>query len=409
MCNRYSWAALAVLSLSADTSAFSFNGIPVSTATRAQSPTSLCMSSALIVQNKGGGHGELGYQIVKNLQTNFKDTITSITILQDDAWNDSKEPFASYSDFGEDVKIIKASLGSDDMTAEGLQSILGDDAKFDYIWDNASKKPESAGKAIVDCAKSWNPKLYTYVSSAGMYQPTADTVFPMDEETTPIKESAGQALFDKYAAEECGLPFVSVRPQYIYGPKANKYDYIDWYFDRLVRDLPLPIPGDGTQKVSLTNSVDVASLLTSVLNNPEAAVAQRFFNCGTDQLHSYDDVAFMCAEAAGIAKEDVKVEHYDADLFGKAKFPFRMTDFYVAPDKAKDKLGWAGPASSLKDDLKWYYEGYKARGKGEGTMDLMKDWEIVFGSKSTWGNGSVYQKWDPLIIDDSDVKAVEME
>ena len=373
------------------------------------SQTSLSMSSALIVQNKGGGHGELGYQLAKNLQANFKDTITSITILQDDACNDEKEPFKSYGDLGDDVKIIKAALGDDTLTAESIQSILGEDESFEYIWDNASKKPEGVGKAICDCAKTWDPKLYTYVSSAGMYQPSKDQVFPMDEDTTPIKESAGQNLFEKYAADELGLPFVSFRPQYIYGPKANKYDYIDWYFDRLVRDLPLPIPGDGTQKVSLTNSEDVAAILSSVLNDPVAAVSQRFFNCGTDELHSYDEVAYLCAQAAEIPKDAVKIEHYDADLYGKATFPFRMTDFYVAPDKVKDKLGWKGAASSLKEELSGYYEGYKQRGKGTGQMDLMKDWEIVVGSKSSWSNGSVYDKWDPLVVDMSDVKPLKVD
>lgn len=399
--------ALAIISFdeAVVTSAFTFHA---ATSSRV-SHTSLSMSSALIVQNKGGGHGELGYQLAKNLQANFKDTITSITILQDDACNDEKEPFKSYGDLGDDVKIIKAPLGDDSMTAESIQSILGEGESFEYIWDNASKKPEGVGKAICDCAKTWDPKLYTYVSSAGMYQPTKDQVFPMDEDTTPIKESAGQNLFEKYAAEEVELPFVSFRPQYIYGPKANKYDYIDWYFDRLVRDLPLPIPGDGKQKVSLTNSKDVAAILSSVLNDPDAAVSQRFFNCGTDELFSYDEVAYLCAQAADIPKDAVKIEHYDADFYGKATFPFRMTDFYVAPDKVKDKLGWKGAASNLEEELSGYYEGYKQRGKGEGQMNLMKDWEIIVGSKSSWSNGSVYDKWDPLVVDMSDVKPLKVD
>ncbi len=344
-----------------------------------------------------------GFQLAKTLSSNSK--ITSITILQDDACNDEKEPFKSYASDIPDVKIVKTSLADESMTSESLQSILGGES-FDYVWDNASKGPVGSGKAICDAAKSWNTKVFTYVSSAGMYQP--EGVFPMPE-TTPVKESAGQNQFDKYAAEECGLPLVSFRPQYIYGPKSNKYDYIDYYFDRLARGLPIPIPGDGTQKVSLTNSEDVASLLASVLDNEEAAIEQRIFNCGTDQLVSYDDVAYMCAEAAGIEKDAVQIEHYDADMFGKANFPFRLTDFYVSPDTAKEKLGWAGPSHSLGDDMKWYYEGYQARGGAEKKMNFMADYEIVVASKSSFETGSVYDKFDDFQIDVSNVKPLKVE
>lgn len=182
-------------------------------------PETKLYASALIVQNKGGGHGELGYHLAKTLEQNEK--IDSITILQDDACSLSKEPFKSYAVDLPNVKVIMAPLGDETMTKERLQEIL-DGASFDYVFDNASKGPTGAGKACVDCAKDWNPKLYVYVSSAGMYQPTG--VFPMPE-TTPVKESAGQNQFDLYVVSQ-GLPLVSFRPQYIYGPKANKFDYL---------------------------------------------------------------------------------------------------------------------------------------------------------------------------------------
>ena len=152
---------------------------------------SLSMSSALIVQNKGGGHGELGFQLAKNLQSNPK--ITSITILQDSACNDAKEPFVSYASDIPNVNIIKADLADESMTAADMQSLLKQ--PFDYVWDNSSKGAVGAGKAVIDSAKEWNSKLLTYVSSAGIYQP--NDVFPMPE-TTPIKESAGQVQYEKY-------------------------------------------------------------------------------------------------------------------------------------------------------------------------------------------------------------------
>ena len=116
------------------------------------------------------------------------------------------------------------------------------------------------------------------------------------------------------------------------------------------------MPGDGSQLVSLTNSKDVAALLASVLDQEEEAIAQRYFNCGTDQLVSYKEVAELCGKAAGVA--DVKIESTGDE---KRDFPFRATNFYVAPDMAKEKLGWEGAKSKLGDDIAWYYEGYKER------------------------------------------------
>jgi len=355
-------------------SASGFSAPPLSSSltSSSSSSTGLSMSAALIVQNKGGGHGELGFQLAKKLSSNTK--ITSITILQDDACKDTAEPFKSYSTDLPDVKVVKASLsGDEEMTAKSIQSALNGES-FDYIWDNCSKGASGTGKAVVDCAKEWNCNLLTYVSSAGCYVPTADTTFPMSEADTPVKES-GQVQYENYAVEQ-GLPFVSFRPQYIYGPKSNKYDYVDWYFDRIVRDLPLPIPGDGSQKVSLTNSEDVASLLASVLNDEEAAVKQRIFNCGTDELLTYTEVAELCA---GVVGKKANICFYDGDKFGKANFPFRLTNFYVAPTLAKEKLNWNGSSRTLKEDLSsWYYDSYKARGGETGEVkNLDKDQEIT--------------------------------
>ncbi len=48
-------------------------------------------------------------------------------------------------------------------------------------------------------------------------------------------------LVEELIANE-GLPWTSFRPQYIYGPKTNKRDYLDYFFDRIVREKPVPIP-----------------------------------------------------------------------------------------------------------------------------------------------------------------------
>ena len=43
-----------------------------------------------------------------------------------------------------------------------------------------------------------------------------------------VKETGQRAVEELLAAK--GLPWTSFRPQYIYGPKTNKRDYVDWYY-----------------------------------------------------------------------------------------------------------------------------------------------------------------------------------
>lgn len=208
-------------------------------AQRSRSSSSL-QASALIIQNKGGGHGELGYQLAQTLQRN--DKITSITILQDEACKDSQEPFKSYATDIPNVKVLKAPLADEGMTAESIQKLLGGESvRFDYVWDNASKGADGSGKACVDCARAWDVKLYIYVSSGGVYKPAKDGVFPMPEATTPVKDTAGQVELEKYAMSQ-GLPFVSFRPQYIYGEKANKHDYLYVLFCLFLRACASCVP-----------------------------------------------------------------------------------------------------------------------------------------------------------------------
>jgi len=124
----------------------------------------LSMNAALIVQNKGGGHGELGYQLAKVLSSDA--SVSSVTILQDDACKDASEPFASYASDLPDVTVVKAPLSSDeDMTADDINAALGGKS-FEYVFDNASKGPKGAGKAIADCSKAWGTKVRTILPAS---------------------------------------------------------------------------------------------------------------------------------------------------------------------------------------------------------------------------------------------------
>ena len=325
---------------------------------------SLKAPSTLVVQNKGGGHGELGYHIAKQLS----DLGHDVTLLQDSSCSKEKQPFASYSSLPSNVKVQMQDFSDFKAPLEG--------GSFDYIVDNYSKDESSdASKALLEMASASSMQKYVYVSSAGLYKPEApfggDDSGPLLEDM-PVKD-AGQARFEKEFAS-LNVPFFSFRPQYIYGKLANKFSYIDYFFDRIVNDKPLPIPNSGEQKVSLTNAADVASLLVCCVKSDGPAGV---YNCGTNAVLSYNELSDLCAKVASAKlgrSVSANVVRFDSSKVGKGAFPFRENSFYVKPTKAMDKLGWDNGSCKLEEDLKWYFEDYLKRNP---SPDFSKDEEVL--------------------------------
>jgi len=291
----------------------------------------------LIVQNKGGGHGELGYQICKEFEA--LGSKCDITILQDEACKMDKPPFSSYGELG-NVNIVKAPLGDRSLGSSSLSD------GFTHVIDNWSKKPEDFEfvKSVV------GDKLdrYLFVSSAGMYVQGAG-LHPHTE-TDAVKDGNG-ARNVELAVESSGIPYTFMRPQYIYGPKASKR-YLDYYIARAARKLPIPLPLSGEQLVCLSNVGDVCSMIANAVGND--AAKNEIFNCATDKFITYKGLGDMINDMVGNKAEDNKYYFYEPKDFNFEKgstFPFRRDTFIVGVDKAKTKLGWTSK-HSLENDVK---------------------------------------------------------
>jgi len=320
--------------------------------------------AALIVQNKGGGHGEIGYHLALHLA---KEKGLKVTMITDTAAKTDKPPFDSYSDLeaaGVDIKFA-------DFAGEGIAGALQGVAPCEYVFDNQNVCPKDVQKAV----SAWSPKAYAYVSSGGMYKPIPEG--PLLE-SGAVKEDNKQLGIEKSAAD-AGLNWSAYRPQYIYGPKTNKPELLDWFLNRITRDLPIPLPVDGNLRTTLTNAEDVASMLASVVGAEDSAKFQ-VFNCATDVRLSHNEIVQAAAKALGKNVEAVMktVVYYDPaklkgmDLPKKGKFPFRETHFGVGVDKAKVVLGWS-PKHTLEGDLPSYVAEYKRLGRDQGA--LARDWD----------------------------------
>jgi len=322
---------------------------------------------ALIVTNKGGGHGELGYHLCESL---LKEGLT-VDILNDNGGDSSKvvskPPFSSYSELEKHGVGITFLDISDHSAIDNV--FEKNEMSYDFIFDNQNVSQEF----ILQKAVSQNA-FYAYVSSGGMYIPGDE--FPMTE-SNPTKESTQRkheelVLSDEFRSKLRGCAFF--RPQYIVGPLTNKRDYLDWFFDRIVKGNPMLIPAPGTQRTTVTDARDVASMIASVVNY-ETAISEEeqkdkrlgpVFNCASDVYVTLRQIAVECGNACGKSEQEIDalIEYYEADKKPEgSKFPFRATNFDVGVEKAKSVLNWKPQYSSdFKALAKEYYEGYCALG-----------------------------------------------
>ena len=245
---------------------------------------------------------------------------------------------------------------------------------FDAIFDNNGRELSDTQPLV----EIFNGKVkhFVYVSSAGVYLPTSQMPHVEGDEVDPNSRHKGKHHTEAYLAQS-GIPWTSVRPTYIYGPQ-NYNDLEAWFFDRLVRDRPLPIPGNGEYITQFGHIQDLAVAMAKILGNDNAI--GKIYNISGDRYVTFNGLASACAQAAGKSADDLKVVHYDPHKFdfGKRKaFPVRQQHFFADIHQAKTDLNWQ-PQYDLVSGLKDSFENdYLASGRNQSTIDFSLDEEIL--------------------------------
>jgi nucleoside-diphosphate-sugar epimerase len=219
---------------------------------------------------------------------------------------------------------------------------------------------------------------FVYVSSAGVYLKTNQMPHIEGDAVDPNSRHKGKFATEA-ALAAAGVPWTSVRPVYIYGP-GNYNDIEAWFFDRIVRDRPIPIPGDGMALTQLGHVQDLATAMVKILDN-ETAKGQ-VYNISGDRCVTFNGLARACAEAAGKDPDQIQLVHFDPKAFdfGKRKaFPLRVQHFFTDIHKATTDLDWT-PQFDLVGGLKDSFEqDYLASGRREGSCDFSLDDQILEG------------------------------
>ena len=285
---------------------------------------------------------------------------------------------------GHDVVLFNR--GNQTPPVEGIGQIHGDrkDAnqlkeklqgeKFDAIFDNNGRELSDT-QPLVEIF-SGQVQHFVYVSSAGVYLKSEQMPHIEGDAVDPNSRHKGKHQTEAYLAQS-GIPWTSVRPTYIYGPQ-NYNDLEAWFFDRIVRDRPIPVPGNGMYITQFGHVKDLATAMAAILGNDQAV--GQIYNIAGDRYVTFNRLAYACAEAAGKSPEDVKLVHYDPSQFsfGKRKaFPVRLQHFFADVHKAMNELNWQ-PEFDLVSGLKDSFENdYLASGRDKAEIDFSVDDEIL--------------------------------
>ncbi|XP_042406094.1 chloroplast stem-loop binding protein of 41 kDa a, chloroplastic-like [Zingiber officinale] len=318
--------------------------------------------SVLIVNTNSGGHAVIGFYFAQQLLASGHD-VTVLTVGDEGSDKMKKPPFTRFSEL---VSAGGKTLWGD--PAKVAEIVSG--VKFDVVLENNGKDLDTV-KPVADWAKSSGVAQFLYISSAGIYK-TSDEVPHVEGDL--VKEDASHVGVEKYIAELSFSSFAIFRPQYMIGSGNNK-DCEEWFFDRIVRDRPVPLPGSGMQLTNISHVRDLSSMLSLAVENSIAANG-KIFNCVSDRAVTFNGLAKLCAKAAG---RELKLVHYDPKSVGvdaRKAFPFRNMHFYAEPRAAKEVLGWTG-TTNLPEDLKERFQEYVEIGRDKKDIKFDVDDKIL--------------------------------
>jgi len=239
---------------------------------------------------------------------------------------------------------------------------------FDAVVDIVHAPTLPPDIAIVLDSVGLSIQRYVYCSSSTVYQKNG--IYPMrdshprkrlDEAPSPYVQAKLQNEDFLFERSRQGVPITIIRPRHIYGPDNLTYRE-GFHFDRLLRNRPILVPGDGSSLYQMGHVADIGDSFRLALETDQA-IGQAYTITG-DEAYTLDAYVDLLAEIAGAKANKVYFDPKLLDKFDQPGFVFGEAEtlneghglFDIS--KAKQQLGYA--PRSLRDGMTetfdWYIE-----------------------------------------------------
>lgn len=246
--------------------------------------------------------------------------------------------------------------------------------QFDVAYDNVYDwQRGTSSEQVLAAAESLEGELqrYVFTSSVAVYPPGG----PYDEDAHLLpadapnlygaqKAESERALFRLY--HERGFPVATVRPSFVYGP-YNPFPRESFFWDRILADRPIILPGDGSATMQWVHVGDVVEAALRAASTDRAA--GHAFNLGNDPAISQRDFVALLARIAGKTAHMVpvsreRIQAAGGQLTGPPLYFGAYLDLppiTVRVKRVREELGLE--LRSLEDGLRETYEWYRSQPK----------------------------------------------
>lgn len=289
-------------------------------------------------------------------------------------------------DEGHDVVIMHRSRGTpfgervgeiqcDRNDVRAVHGALAD-STFDFVFDNVYDWQRGTTAAQVSasalaCAKGL--RRYVFMSSIAAYgggqdHDEQDALAPADHPDSYVanKAESERALFRLH--EEEGVPVATLRPAFVYGPH-NPFYREAFFWDRILADRPIIIPGDGMSRMQVVLAVDVAR--AGVLAAEKDIAVGGSYNLGHEPASTQVEFVQALARAADREARLVHVPREQIERAGGALFapPFYFGEYLDMPpitvkcDRLRAELGLELTPldEGLRHTFLWYQQQDRPR------------------------------------------------
>ncbi len=194
------------------------------------------------------------------------------------------------------------SLIADRNDPEQLQRVV-EGRRFDVVFDNVYDWERGTNAAQVEAtAKALNDRLtrYVFLSSVAAYGDGLnhyedDALAPDDHRDPYVRNKAMSERMLFRMNQRTGLPVVTFRPPYLYGPE-NPFYREQFFWDRMKAGRTLIVPGDGGRLMQFAFIGDLVAAMIRSMSDP-GAVGQSF-NIGNERPVTQLELVHALAKAA---------------------------------------------------------------------------------------------------------------